>query len=110
MSKFSERLKELRKSKGLSQEELAERLNIKRSALGNYEQGLREPDNDTLESIADFFNVDIDYIFGRKDTTTFVSNSFPEFELEHIELLKLYTSLSDENKKLVLNMMRSLIK
>lgn len=61
---FSERLKNLRKAKKLSQYELAERLGFSRGKLANYEQGTREPDFVTLEIIANFFDVSTDYLLG----------------------------------------------
>lgn len=61
---FSERLKNLRKAKKLSQYELAERLGFSRGKLANYEQGTREPDFETLETIANFFDVSTDYLLG----------------------------------------------
>lgn len=61
---FSERLKNLRKAKKLSQYELAERLGFSRGKLANYEQGTREPDFVTLETIANFFEVSTDYLLG----------------------------------------------
>lgn len=57
MSKFSNKFKELRKDSGLTQGELAKAINISRSAVAMYEQGNREPDFETLEKIADYFNV-----------------------------------------------------
>lgn len=64
---FNERLRELRQNKGLSQSQLAEALNISKSAISMYELGRREPDLETLEGIADFFNVDINYLLGKED-------------------------------------------
>jgi len=64
---FSERLAKLRKSKKLSQYELAERLNYSRGQLSNYEQGSREPDYSTLCKIANFFGVSVDYLIGHSD-------------------------------------------
>ncbi|WP_341320862.1 helix-turn-helix transcriptional regulator [Solibacillus sp. FSL H8-0523] len=61
---FSERLKNLRKAKKLSQYELADRLGFSRGKLANYEQGTREPDFATLEIIANFFDVSTDYLLG----------------------------------------------
>lgn len=75
MKKFANRLRELRKKNGLSQDDLAKALGTSRSTIGNYEQGLREPqDHETLEAIADFFNVDIDYLIGRKDWITSIKS------------------------------------
>ena len=64
---FHETLKTLREEQGLSQQELADGLQIKRSALGNYELGLRFPSPEVMEAIADFFNVDMDFLYGRSD-------------------------------------------
>lgn len=70
MGTFATRLKQLRKERGWSQDILAERLEISRSAVGNYETGIREPSFEMLETIADLFNVDMDFLTGRAETTT----------------------------------------
>lgn len=72
--KFNERLKELRLSKELTQEEFAKRIGISRSAVGMYEKGKREPDFETLELFADFFNVDMNYLLGKSDVNTDISS------------------------------------
>ncbi len=69
MGDFNKVLKSLRLSKKLTQDELAKILKISRSTVGMYEKGDREPDYETLESIADYFNVSIDYLLGRENTT-----------------------------------------
>ena len=72
--KFNERLKELRLSRELTQEEFAKRIGISRSAVGMYEKGKREPDFETLELFADFFNVDMNYLLGKSDVSTDISS------------------------------------
>ena len=62
---FAENLKKLRKEKGLSQEEMAAKLNVVDRTYGSWERNEREPDFSTLCKIADFFNVSTDYILGR---------------------------------------------
>ena len=69
MTTFNDRLKALRKQKGLSQRALAEKLEMSKSAVSMYESGFREPDHETTEKIADFFNVDVDYLLGRSNVT-----------------------------------------
>lgn len=67
MPKFSERLKLLRTSKGLSQADFAKQIKISKSSVNMYERGEREPSFKTLEQIADYFNVDMDYLLGKSD-------------------------------------------
>ena len=70
MGEFQNVFKRLRISSGYTQSELANRLKISKSTISMYENGNREPDFETLELIADFFNVDIDFLLGRTDKTT----------------------------------------
>lgn len=67
MASFGSRLKELRTLKGLSQGDLSKVLKVTRSCIGNYEQGKREPNFEDLEKIADYFNVDMNYLLGKSD-------------------------------------------
>ena len=57
---FGNNLKRLRQDRNLTQQKLADILGVSRSAIGMYEGGEREPDFETLEVIADFFNVRLD--------------------------------------------------
>lgn len=75
MGDFQNVFKKLRLSHGYTQAELADALGISRSRIGMYETGAREPDFETLEIIADFFNVDTDYLLGRTNKTTFIPNT-----------------------------------
>ena len=59
---FSERFRELRKKSGLSQEELAEKLNVSRQAVSKWETGAAVPTADKLAEIADFFGVTLDML------------------------------------------------
>lgn len=59
------RLKELRENAKISQNELAKHLGMVRSTICQYEKGNREPDTETLQKIADFFSVSVDYLLGR---------------------------------------------
>lgn len=53
----------------MSQQELAEKSGCSRSAIGMYETGRREPDLETLETFADIFNVDMDFLTGREESS-----------------------------------------
>ena len=61
---FAENLRILRERKEMTQQQLADALKISRSTIGMYEKGNREPDFETLELIADFFNVDMGRLIG----------------------------------------------
>lgn len=59
------RLKELRKSKGISQRRLAIDLNMAQNTISRYENEVREADYKTLILFADYFDVSVDYLLGR---------------------------------------------
>ncbi len=61
------RLKELRKTRGISQVKLAADLNISQNSISRYENGVREADYKTLIAIADYFHVSVDYLLERTD-------------------------------------------
>ena len=83
MGDFQNIFKRLRSSCGLTQAEMAEKLGISRSTIGMYETGAREPDFETLEKIADFFNVDIDYLLGRTDKTTILPETVEHYYIDN---------------------------
>ena len=66
---FASRLLMLRHIEGLTQKELAKRINMSRSCLANYERGERYPDRQTLEAIARYFKVNTEYLTGESDST-----------------------------------------
>lgn len=66
MKVFSKRLKELRKEKKLTQQEIAELLGVKRNTYSDWENGKTEPNFENLIKLADFFEVSLDWLFGRK--------------------------------------------
>jgi len=61
---FPERLKQLRKSKGLSQASLAKALSVTRASLSAWESAVSKPSIDKFVEISDYFNVSLDYLFG----------------------------------------------
>jgi len=66
-SLFHVRLKELRTQNGLAQEKLAKILNTPRSTIASWEVGVNAPSVETLITLADHFDVSIDYLVGRKE-------------------------------------------
>ena len=67
MSKFSKNLKELRIEKGLSQQELAQILNVTQSTVAKWKSGDREPNFSILIELSNYFNIPTDILLGIKD-------------------------------------------
>jgi transcriptional regulator with XRE-family HTH domain len=64
---LGERLKKLRIDKKLTQEQLGEKINVTKVSISGYENGNRSPDTETLQRLANYFNVSTDYLLGRTD-------------------------------------------
>ncbi|WP_166238574.1 helix-turn-helix domain-containing protein [Paenibacillus turpanensis] len=90
MKTCGERISELREAQSLTQEELAKQLNISRASLSHYEKNRREPDYETLDKIANYFKVSVDYLIGRTDE----SNSSVQ---SNVKLFEESLELSDES-------------
>ena len=71
---FIERLKKLRKKEKLTQKDIATFLNISQPAYQQFESGKKKMNLETMEKLADYFNVSIDYLLGKTD--------IPDFDIE----------------------------
>ena len=67
---FNEKLQELRKQKGLTQEELAEKLYVSRTAISKWESGRGYPNIESLKEIAKFFSVTVDELLSGEEILT----------------------------------------
>lgn len=65
MEKCGDKIAYLREKRGLTQEDLSNRLGISRASLSHYETNRRQPDYETLRNIANFFDISTDYLLGR---------------------------------------------
>ncbi len=95
---FKDELKRLRKQDGLTQAELSSRLGIAKSTISMYECGNREPDFETLELFADFFNVDMNRLIGREDT---VASALPPVSSAGHRIAVLYDRANDRDRGIV---------
>ncbi len=80
---FNEKLQELRKQKGLTQEELAEILFVSRTAISKWESGRGYPNIDSLKAIAEFFNITIDEFLSSKELLS-IAQKDSEIKIQQI--------------------------
>jgi len=97
MALFGDRLKVLRKSRKLSLDDFAEILGLSKSSVHKYERGEREPSLETMEAIADYFNVDMDYLYGRDAQKKPAADESDELLQLRIDALMRDLALLDEN-------------
>ena len=84
---FNEKLQELRKSKGLTQEELAEKLFVSRTAVSKWESGRGYPGIDSLKEIARFFAVTIDELICSDEMISVAENEKRAFTDRYVSLV-----------------------
>lgn len=101
------RLKELRESRLLNQHGLALMLNVSQSTISAYEVGSRTPDLETLISIAQFFDVSLDYLAGLSDSKQQIRQS--DLSTNEVEHLHTYRQLNDTDKEKVKAYMEGLL-
>jgi len=91
---FKDMLKYLRTSHDMSQAELAKVIGVSASTIGMYEAGAREPDFETEEKIADYFNVSLDVLRGKSSQTSAIDIFKNKKKCN--ELMKILFKLSDQ--------------
>ena len=69
MATYSARIRELRILHEMSQQDLADRLDVNKVTISQYERGVRKPDLNVLTALCDIFNVSSDYLLGVDDVT-----------------------------------------
>ena len=91
----------LRTSKGFSQEQISKELKVSKSTIAMWETGKRLPSPEVFELIADYFNVDIDFLYGRTNIKRKIL--FDEFGDEFVrtdsKILRHYDKLNNVGKK-----------
>lgn len=116
---IANRLKNLRTSKSLSQEDLAEILNISSTAYGHYERGRTIPSTEMIIKLSKFYNVTTDYLLGRSDNPKLTQEEekdvYKKFEelkdsLENTDdLMFCGEILDDETRELLLSSLKNTI-
>lgn len=96
---LSNRLKQLRKEKGLTQTELAKLINIGNKTISDYERNITSPDIETLNVIAGYFNVSTDYLLGKTNQ----KNPKQQLSESQVQILSGIDNLTDEQAQSVVN-------
>lgn len=107
-----EKLRGLRESKNLYQKDIGKVLNISPSTVGMYEQGRREPDNNTLKKIANYFEVTTDYLLDNQKELSKTEKELMEKEaLKNIliknDYMKENEDLSNEELKKIMEFIKA---
>ena len=98
MATTAERIKQLRKKKGVSQAELAELIGVKTNTVSTWERGTRKPDFEALNLLSNYFEVSFEYILGSSDKEE--ARVVPtQDELDELALSALADELYDNVKK-----------
>lgn len=84
---FSEKLQKLRKKQNLTQEELAEKLYVSRTAISKWESGRGYPSIDSLKVIAKYFHITIDELIGGEEIVTLAEQDIKENNKKHTALI-----------------------
>ncbi|MED4885052.1 MULTISPECIES: helix-turn-helix transcriptional regulator [Bacillus] len=97
---LAERLIKLRKQKKRTQQDMADYLGITRPAYTAYERGTRQPDYDTLEKLADYFEVSTDYLLGRTNIPNIIPDNLPPLtEKDEKDIAKRMAKIKEDLKK-----------
>ena len=102
------KIRELRKEKGITQEQLADAVNVKKYTIGDWERNRTEPNITTLVAMADYFEVSTDYLLGRSDDTGLVqanANLTPDEE----EVLMLYRQMNFQDRNQLKGFAKALV-
>lgn len=99
---FGDNLRTLLEERNLTQKELAKQLNLAPSTVGSYVQNTREPDFDTLKTIAKYFDVSLDYLL---DFNCGLTISHQENDL-----IRIFRSLSSAQKEICIEQCKAFVK
>lgn len=114
------KFRELRKKYNYNQVDIANKLNISPSAIGMYEQGRRQPDNEMIKQISNLFGVSIDYLLDNDIESKEIDKYIVDPELNQTlktlaenefdrTLFKKYGELTEDKKKIVMSVINSII-
>ena len=97
--KNKNRIRQLRTERGMVQEELGNIIGVTKQCVSQWENGRRSPDPQQLEALADYFNVDMDFLTGRSFVTKTITND------EEQRILRAFRQADDITKEMVLRIL-----
>ena len=106
---FKDIVRQLRKERGMTQQELADMIGLTKVTISQYETGKRKPSFEMIEALADVFHVDMNYLLGftdkiqkpAGDETDPVANKYMGVTLEEIELVEAWRHADEQTKRIV---------
>lgn len=104
----TDNLKAIRSKKGVTQKEAADALGISPNTYKNYEQGMREPNNEMLCKLADYFQVTADYLLGRAPQTNPFAMLDLQVDIGEEAVMGQYMQLPKEWRRILLEVMKQL--
>ena len=105
MSEFGDRLKKARVDKGISQQELADKVNLKQASISQFEKGQRMPTPANIDKLARILSVSIDYLAGEdqgKFEKSILMRNIKGLSPESVQKINEYVELiriAEKNKK-----------
>lgn len=103
-------LKQLRLQKGLSQQALADKLDISQQSVYKYENQITEPNIDMLKVIADFFDISVDYLIGHSSCSHKVEHvQETALNEDELSLIQKYRALSPSSRSALQNLINELL-
>lgn len=108
---FKDRLKQLRTMRGLSQVDLADKINISKSTIGAYEIGIRMPGREATRKLSEFFHVSPGYLMGdEEEYFMFAPDYMPMLQDDaFLEMLDNYYQLNEEGQEIARSTVAGLV-
>lgn len=104
-------IRDYRQLRNMTQAQLAEAIGVAPSTISMYETGVREPDMDTIEAIADIFNIrKRDLVPEKADALNSADENTVTFSPERKELISIARNIPEQNVHLMLEVMRSILR
>lgn len=101
---FGQRLKALRLEKGMTQQQLADFLDIEKSNISRFESGKQSPSSDNRIKMAKLFNVSVDYMLGLSDHKSLDKEKSEKISKEAADLMEKINKLSPEKRQAIMNL------